>query len=142
LRRVSFDFNNYLGVAGGNGSGARIHWLEISIRANWRAIKPTKAFIESNRTGKKYPLMIDVVGYPKELAGKELPAGAWFMSRTRFSENPEGLRREELLHEFDGFRLVLENPNFEREFTRDELVRVLNRHWQIFSPPAPARVRF
>ena len=75
-----------MGAAGGNGSGARIHWLEISIRENWRAIKPTKAFIETNRTGKKYPLMIDVERYPEEL-GKSFPQAPGYVSNKIFRKS-------------------------------------------------------
>ncbi len=108
IRRVSFDVDNYLGLSGASDRlDATVHCFQGKLRINWRAVRPTEAFLTSNLTGRRVQLLIDTgsaVGPQHSVPASSIdriPTGRWFNCTAQFG----GLIDQKFLEEFGSFRL-------------------------------------
>jgi len=101
IRKISWDFEGYLGWASGTGQPVIIYAFQSRMRVNWgEGIKPIAAFIECRRTGEKRDLMIECGNpYVKADQIEFIPSGHWYHCQAWFSprvtDTTDPLSREE-----------------------------------------------
>jgi hypothetical protein len=143
LRRVSWDFDGYLGWGCGTGQPVVVYVFQPRLRVNWgEGIEPLAGYIECKRTGQRRELMIECGNpYVKASEIEFIPSGAWFQCQAWFSDRAtnttDPLHQDEFLRRFPGFRFVFhyEGGKFERVFPRAELELIIDRAWRHSNPP-------
>lgn len=139
LRRVSFDFSNYLGMFR-SGGVTSVQSFQIRLRANWGSTRPKEAVLTSCISGQSFPLSIapttananvDFVSIEK------IPLGQWFGCTAALG----GLPAEEFMQQFGHFRLIIrwvDRPETHIEFTVTENEQLLERfsNYGLKKPPA------
>ena len=143
IRKVSWDFDGYLGWASGLGQPVVVYMFQPKMKVNWgEGIKPIRAFIECQRTGQKRNLMIQCGSsymYAEQVdfvpSGNWIQCYAWFSDRVTDTSDPQS--GERFLRNFPGFRFVFEYGGgcFERQFPQSELEMILDRAWRYSNPP-------
>jgi hypothetical protein len=144
FRRISFDFDNYLGMGSREGENIEMSRFQARMKVNWGTdIKPSEAFIRSNSTGKNAIVRFRTsTGYKGATeATLTIPVGKWFYLAADFEAlKPPGdsVPVEDFLREFSGFDLVIkwEDGSFTRTFPRSELEFVIDG-FRKYSNPEP-----
>ena len=123
IRKVSWNFDNFLGARSGAGSPILVTSFQPSFCINWgEGIRPKAAYMISNRTGNRADVLIEC-GNPYVGADtiEFMPRGKRYHCRAFFED--EGLTKEKFLQQFDGFDFVFEYDSavFRRKFSRQEI---------------------
>ncbi len=147
LRRMSFDFDNYLGMNAREGKNLRLGRFQARIRVNrGKDLEPIDAFIQSLNSGKKSKIRFRALKGYKEASDVELiPKGRDFIIAADFDDlkKPgETIPIEDFLKEFSGFKLIIrwDNKIFSRTFPRSEIEAVIESFRRYSNPEPPRQI--
>jgi hypothetical protein len=143
FKRVSFNFDNFLGGTCGNGAPVRVICFQAQLRVNrGEGLKPLEAYLESTRTGQRFPVRIEC-GNPYLDADQIafLPSGRWYRCQSFFGD--PGMTKEVFLSKLDGFDFLVTwvGGSFKRHFSRKEVVQYIDRFWEHSNPWKPREPR-
>lgn len=145
LRRVSFDFDNYLGLSARAREDVRLGSFQAQMKINWgKDLRPKEAFIRSRNSGEKALVRFRAREGYKEASDIEfIPKGRNYRMVADFEnlkEPGETIPIEGFLQNFSGFEFVVEwdGGRFARTFPRSEIDCIVSSFRQ-YSNPAPAR---
>lgn len=138
IRKVSWDFSNFLGVSCIHGNPISINVFQVQFKVNWSdGISPVKAFLECKHTSVKQDVFVSALDeYVKVDKIEFIPTGEWFQCQSQFGD----ISKEKFLQKYDGFCFVFEYDKtvFSKTFSREELEVYLNRYSKYTNPrPEP-----
>lgn len=136
LRKISWDFSQFLTGTSGQGSPVSIHAFQPKLKVNWgKGISPKSALITCNSTGARQNVLLSPRdAYVNAEAVAFIPKGGWLHCQALFG----GTTKDILLLNWDGFEFVFEyddKKSFRRKFSRREIEEVIDRFWRYSNPP-------
>lgn len=142
LRRIWFNFDNYLGLSAKAGVLRGVGGFQAEVRFNWgRKISVKDAFIRSRNTGKTIQIQFRTAsGYAIASEIEYIPAREKYRIQSQFGNDSGYYPIEEFLRDFSGFELILEwnGRQFSRTFSRPEIDGVIDS-FRDYSNPEPPR---
>ncbi len=144
LRRISFNFDNYLGLKAEAGVLQGVGGFQAEVRFNrGRNISVTNAFIGSVNTGEQIPIQFRTSsGYLTADKIEYIPAHEQCRIQSKFDSDCGYYPIEAFLQDFSGFELVLEwdGRRFSRTFARSEIEGVIESFRRYSNPEPPRQI--
>lgn len=142
IRRISWEFDNYLGMSAHQGGDITMGVMQFVLRVNYGSdLVPIKGCIVSLNTGQEIAIELKgPEGYLPISSIGTIPAKTKIYGHAVFARNP--LPDSEFLRQFSGFdfRFECESARFERRFSRLELEFVIDNFRRYSNPEPPRRI--
>lgn len=140
LRRLRWNFNNYLGLSAAKGRNLKIGVFQCDLKlGRGGALRLLKMNLVSHNNGKTVDLKIKTTtGYHSCCQIESIPPNETIHVVATFSSTGQGgIPVEDFLRDYSGFTFnaEFEGISFSREFTRQELEAVVDSFRKYSNPP-------